>query len=166
MRSWPRVVIRTFAVLNMLLGIEGLLALLISAYARVRADPWPQDPPYFAEAYYLQAVINLALALITAWAAPYLWRLQERGRTMCNVLFCGEIVYFWATSLFFAFSFLFHGKESAFCHALAVSGGAGNMGIGLQLATAYPLVGIVLINLAYRRLGGPTPVVKFSSQGL
>lgn len=159
MHSWPRAVIRTFAVLNILLGLFGLLALLTSAYGRLRIDPWRQDPPYFAQAYYLQSVINLIFVVTAIWVGPQLWRLRPRAKAICNILFCAEIGYFWAGVIIFLVGVLHGGEASVLSHALEVSGGAGNMGIGLQLATGYPLIALVGINIAYRRLKSQTPAV-------
>jgi hypothetical protein len=152
MQRWPRVAIRTFAVLNIFLGVFGLLALLSSMYGRVRLNPWSQNPPYFAQAYYLQAAMNLVFVLIAIWTGPHLWRLRERGRTICNILFCAEIAYFWGGTLLCTLAFFIQGKEPLFCHALAVSAGGGNMGVVLQQITAYPLIALIVLNLAYARL--------------
>jgi hypothetical protein len=153
MGSWPRFVIRTFAVLNMCFGLSGLLVLVVYQYVPLEVmNPWDQHPPYFVKAYYFQVAINLVFVLTAIWSAFPLWRLRQLGKTICNILFCGEIGYFWVGASAFAISALLNIKPSVVSEFILGSAGPGNTGIGLQLVCGYPLIALVGINIGYRRL--------------
>lgn len=152
MKSWPRTVIRTFAVLSILFGVDGLLSLLSSVYIHIRVNAWDQSPRHFAEIYFLRSAINLVFVLTAIWVGPQLWRLRPRARVIANVLFSAEILYFGADLAGFLILHFLGAKGATLSLALGASEGSGSMGVALQNITAYPLIALVGINIAYRRL--------------
>jgi hypothetical protein len=154
MNTRPRLVIRAFAVLNIFLGVVGLLALLSSIYGQVRINPWDQNPPYFAQVYYLRCAINLVLVAGVIWAGPQLWLLRERGRRFCNILFSAQIGYFVVDVLIGVIRGFFQlgAPVSDVRRALGATAGTGNMGLGPQLIIVYPILALVLVNKAYGKL--------------
>jgi hypothetical protein len=152
-KSWPAATIRAFAILNLLMGLEGLAALLDSVITRLTCDPWPQDPPYLAQAYYMRSAINLVFVILTIVSGVYLWRLRRRGWTMCKVLFIGQIAYFFIDWFDFLLSWVMGEQGALLSRAFGASGGTGNMGTAIQTITAYPVIALIGLMIAYGRLG-------------
>jgi len=152
-KPWPAVTIRVFAVLNLLLGLEGFASLLNSVTLRLTYDPWPQDPPYLAQAYYFRSAINLVFIVLTILGGLDLWRVDRRGWTVCKVLFIGQIAYFFLLDGF-AFLLLWPmgGRASLVSMALGASAGTGNMGTALQTITGYPVIALIGLKIAFGRL--------------
>ncbi len=153
MRSWWKAAIRLFGILNILFASLGLV-LLIGGFLEpsVRSQK-VGDPRYYVEAYYAYTGINFLFLLLLIVAGIFLWRLQNRGRVLSNLLFCLLIIYWVASSalgLFLSMS----PREGAvrIGSSMAAAAGTGNMGIAPLLMPGYPLIGLVVINLAYRRL--------------
>jgi hypothetical protein len=149
---WPAVTIRIFAVLNLLLGLEGLAALLHSLTNGLVYDPWSQDPLYYAQAYYFRSAINLVFVVFTILGGLYLWRVDRRGWTVCKVLFIGEIAYFFLGWFDFVFYWVLGEQARAVRMALAASAGTGNMGTVLQTITGYPVIALIGLKIAYSKL--------------
>lgn len=160
-KSWPFVTIRIFAILNFLMGLVGLAALVISLAARVRYNPWPQDPQYLAQAYYSRVVINILFLVLTILAGVYLWRVKRRGWTVCKILFIGEILYFFIGWFDFVLFWIMGEQASVVSMAFGASGGTGNMGTAIQTITGYPVIALIGLKIAYSRLGhAPTSTAE------
>jgi hypothetical protein len=152
-RSWPVVTIRVFAVLNLVMGLLGFALLLNSIGIRLTYSPWPQDPPYLAQAYYVRSAINLLFVVLTLLGGIYLWGLRGGGWNLCKVLFISEIAYFFLNWFDYPLLLLaFGSKASLVSMALAASEGTGNMGTGPQTLTGYPVIALVALKIAYGRL--------------
>ena len=152
MPFWPYKLIRIFAVFNIAFGIIGIAAVLSFLYGRLWLGNLPLALPYYAEAYLFKSGINVLFALAAIWAGPQLWRFRPRAKTVCNVLFCGEIAYFCAGVVLFVIATLWDGKLSVLSNAVERSAATADVGIVLQLATGYPVIALVGINLAYKRI--------------
>jgi hypothetical protein len=151
-RSWPRVTIRAFSVLNLLLGFEGLAALLTTVATRWQYGPFPGDSLYYAEAFYFRSALNLVFIVLTVLAGIYLWRDQRRGWALCKVLFISEIAYFFLDGFNWPLSLVFGNKASLISDALAATAGTGNMGIVLQTITGYPVIALLALKIAFDNL--------------
>ncbi len=155
-KLWPAVIIRIFAALNFLMGLVGLAALLTSVRTRLTFDPWPQNPLYLAQAYYIRSGINVVFVALTVLGGVYLWRLSRRGWTVCKVLFIGQIAYFFIGWFDFLLFWPMGDRASLVSMAFGASAGTGNMGIVFQTITGYPVIALIALKLAYRRLLGGT----------
>jgi hypothetical protein len=150
--SWPTVTIRVFAVLNLLMGLAGFAALLDSVVIRLTYDPWKQNPPYLAQAYYFRSAINLLFVMLTILGGIYLWRLHRRAWGICKVLFIGQIAYFFLEWYDFPLLMLFGEKAPLVSMALEASRGTGNMGTAFQTLTGYPVIALIGLKIAFGRL--------------
>jgi hypothetical protein len=151
-KLWPVVTIRVFAVLNLLLGVEGLAALLDIVAKTLGHGPRPQAQPFYAQAFYLRSLVNLVFVVLTILAGVNLFHLSRRGWSMCKVLFGGEIAYFFLDWLNFPLLLAFGQKASRVCDALGASAGTGNMGTALQTITGYPVIALIALKIAFGRL--------------
>jgi len=151
-KSWPPVTIRIFAGLNLLMGLVGLILLLGSVRTTLTFDPWSQDPPFYAQAYYIRTGINVVFLVLTILGAVHLWRLRRRGWTVCKVLFIGQIAYFFIDWFDFLLLWPMGDRASALSMAFAASAGTGNMGTNLQTITGYPVIALIALKIAYGRL--------------
>ena len=73
------------------------------------------------------------------------------GVTVCNVVFVAEILYF------VIIGFLWGSLPRPISMSVAAATGVGNMGLGPQLASAYPLIALVCLNAARWRLKRQRP---------
>lgn len=157
MRIWPAMLIRTFSMLNIFLVLTGLFFLLQTALFFAARVPRPDDPASFAEAYYVRTVINVFCLLILLLASKPLWQLEPRGLRICNLVFAFEIAYFvTSAALGLSLELSDGGTRSQIAASIAATGGIGNMGLSLQLITGYPVVGLIVLNIAYRKLNKRT----------
>jgi hypothetical protein len=156
-KSWPAVTIRVFAILNLVLGLQGFAALINSVTLRLTYNPWPQDPVYLAQAYYGRCAINFLFIVLTIIGGVYLWRVQRRGWTVCKVLFIGQIAYFFLDWFEFALLLPFGERAPLVSMALGASAGTGNIGISLQTLTGYPVIALIVLKIAYDRVPGAPP---------
>ena len=151
-KSWPTTIIRTFAVLNLLMGLWGLYALVSSVNNTLRYSPWDQDPPYYAQAYYARSAINLVFVILTILGGIYLWRVDWRGWKVCKPLFIGQIIYFFLSLLGSVLLLATGERGRLVSRALAASEGTGNMGTTLQTITGYPVIALIGLWIAYGKL--------------
>ena len=151
-KSWPAVTIRVFAVLNLLMGLLGFAALLDSIIRRLMYNPWPQEPPYLAQAYYVRSIINFFFVILTVVGGIFLWRKRWRGWVICKVLFIGQIAYFLADLFRFPLLLLFGERGRLVSKALGASWGTGNMGTVFQTLTGYPVIALIGLKIAFGKL--------------
>ena len=165
-KKWPAIVIRVFGVLNVLMGLIGVAALMTSLILRLQFDPWPQDPLYLAQAYYIRSGINLVFVVLTILGGIYLLRVQQRGWTVCKVLFFGEIAYFFVGWYDFLLYWALGDQARLILKAFGASGGTGNMGTGIQIITGYPVIALIGLSIAYARLRhAPTSTGRVAQAG-
>jgi hypothetical protein len=151
-KSWPAVIIRIFAAINLLMGLVGLVALWASVRTTLKFDPWSQDPPFYAQAYYTRSGINVVFVVLTILGGLYLWRLGRRGWTVCKVLFIAQIVYFFIGWFDFLLPLAMGDRASAVSRAFGACRGTGDMGTNLQVITGYPVIALIGLKIAYGRL--------------
>jgi hypothetical protein len=155
-KLWPTLTIRVFAVLNLLLGLEGFAAMLTTVTWTLMRDAWSQDPPFYAQAFYFRSAVNLVFVVLTLVGAVYLWRLDQRGWRVCKTLFIAEIAYFFLDWYDFPLIWALGKRGPLVSMALAASAGTGNMGTTLQVITAYPVIGLITLKIAYGKLAWAT----------
>jgi len=147
MPSKPKVVLRILALLTALEALGALLAvgLSVSTYSLVK-DRFGSDYPHFGEIYMALVLANVLIIGLLFVSAFLLWRLQRRGLFLLILTLGIELVY------------LIGLMGALLSHESAIT--AELMGVGLrvlilQILTAYPLMAVVLLILAYRYLGIP-----------
>jgi len=154
MRGWARNVIYGLAIVNVaLIGagtyfeLEGL----------VRFRDWgrPGNPPYYLAVFCTENALNAAFLGALLIGSLLLWRRPRAGRWTCTAVFAGEIVYV-VGSVVFEFIAHFRGGQAALIEwAMGATGGTGNMGIALQMISGYPIIALVLLNLAFAKGAKP-----------
>jgi hypothetical protein len=155
MRPWAARTIRAFAIVNVLLVMFGLYLLVGTVLRHYGLPPNPSAPAYYHQAFYGRSIINLLFLLALLAGSGFLWRLKRAGLTICNAVFALEILYFVGDALLDIILWMVGGKPALFAHGLAAAGGTGNMGIGPQLLTGYPIIALIALNIAYRKLHRP-----------
>ena len=86
-------------------------------------------------------------------AGYWLIKVHRRGAVFSNYLFSLEILYFLGSAwISLALSMSSNATAASIGMSLGAVGGTGNMGTALQELTAYPLIALVTLNIARRRL--------------
>lgn len=152
MRPWAGVVLRAFAIVNVLFATFGLYFLVRTVLGVYASGPRPDHLPFYPQAFYGRSIINLLFLLALLVGSVFLWRLQRRGLVICNIVFAGEILYFLATVLFGFASIFATGIIALIGDSIAATAGTGNMGINAQLLTGYPIIALIVLNIAFRKL--------------
>jgi len=84
-----------------------------------------------------------------------LLRTDRRGLRVCNFLFVAEVLYWIGTPLigfYLTMSLTTRRWAAGVSSSVAGATGIGNMGLAPQILTGYPIIALVLLNLAFRRL--------------
>jgi len=152
MRPWAARTIRAFAIVNVLLVMFGLYFLVRTVLRVYTMGAHDDLLAYYAQAFYGRSIINLLFLLALLAGSAFLWRLQRRGLWICNIVFGGEILYLFATDLFIVLSIFVGGKIALIGDSMAASAGTGDMGINAQVLTGYPIIALIVLNIAYRKL--------------
>lgn len=146
--NWPFFTLRAFAVANFIVAALGSFFLLGSVYAVTRAGALRNTPetPYFVPSFWTMTAINVCFLGLLVMGGFYLLRPRMLGVALCNAVFISEILYFLSISLFFWGPAL----PKNVSISIAAATGVGNMGLGPQLISAYPLFALRGLNLARR----------------
>ncbi|MBI3405097.1 MAG: hypothetical protein HY046_06525 [Acidobacteria bacterium] len=152
---WAFITVRAFAVFNALFGGLGLALLADGLFRFFFMGRAFYNEAYYPEVFLIKTTINLICVLMLLVAAVFLWRLERRGLLLSNSVFCLELVYFIFVDSWLEQWLMMSGNEraQAIGHAIGATGGTGNMGIAPQIITGFPVMGLILLNLAYSRLG-------------
>ena len=109
--------------------------------------------PYLLQMFYLFNALDFICLVIGLVSAVPLWRLKRSGLFSCNLLFGFELLYF------FVIAFLqltFGGSSNQVLKGMAMSmagaTGIGGLGLALQYVTAYPVIALIALNVAYHKL--------------
>ena len=149
MRGWAVKLVRAIAITNALFVVGGLYLLADSLLRHHQFGQWAAHAPYYNPSFYLQTLVNLVFLVGLAVGSISLWRLSPAGRRICNVVFGGEIVYFLGSAIFSLAAMLHGGTLGLIGQAIGVTG---DMGINLQLITAYPVIALIVMNFAFRKI--------------
>jgi hypothetical protein len=144
--KWPSWVFRFIGLANLLFVSLGLFLMGGSALG-VKAGRVGNDPtqPYFLQVFWTMTTINFVLLLWLALGSIRLLQLRVQGATICISVFVTEILYFLIVAfLWFPFS-------RPLSMSIAGASGVGDMGIGPQVITGYPLIALGGLILAARR---------------
>lgn len=154
MKSWPRVTLRTFAVLHILMASEGLALGTVHQLRQLLSGAILTNvaEPYVHQVFLVDTTFDAFCLVLLIPAGLALWRLDRRGVRLSNVILGSEIVYLLLESqLTVWLQFLGH-KAALIGLSIAAATGIGGLGTALQLMTGYPLVGLIAINVAWRKL--------------
>jgi len=152
MRPWAARTIRAFAIVNVLLVMFGLYLLVGTVLRDYGLPPDPTAPAYYHQAFYGKSIINLLFLIALLAGSRFLRRLERRGLWICNIVFTGEILYFLGTVAFEVFSGFAGGEIALIGFSMGAAGGTGDMGISPQTLTGYPIIALIVLNIAYRKL--------------
>lgn len=144
-------VFRGLAVITALQAVAGLflVSLGLSSYTTTRAS-FGADYPYFGLIYVALTAVNVSVLVLLFTSALRIWRLQRRGLFLLVLTLCFEFAYFAALTIANT-----NMQRDELSMAGAVLIGTGMMALVPQLFTAYPLIALVLLMLAYRYVGIP-----------
>ncbi len=152
--NWAKRILRLFGILHLLYGGLGLYLLFHGVFLSLSLGSLHRVPPTYApyrlEAYILRTSINLIFLIILVIAGLLLLRARRQGVRLSNVLFIAMIVY--VLDPFYLGLF-----GEAFRSSMAATAGTGGVGITLQIVTGYPLICLIALNLAARKLPKPAP---------
>jgi len=152
MRPWAARTIRAFAIVNVLLVMFGLYLLVGTVLRHHGLPPNPTAPAYYSQAFYGKSIVNLLFLIALVAGSRFVWRLKRQGLWICNIAFTGEIIYFVVDVAFSLFSQFAGGEIALIGLSMGAAGGTGDMGIGPQLLTGYPIIALIALNIAYRKL--------------
>jgi len=144
--KWPAFVFRGFGIANLIFASVGLLFLAESAFAiRQRLVGNMPDQPYFLLVFWTMTTVNIVLLTFLIFGGIRLLQLRTLGVVVCNAVFAGEIAYFIAVSILWF-------PANHLSMSIAAATGIGSMGLSPQLICGYPVVALIFLNLARRRL--------------
>jgi len=134
----------------------GGLALLIPTFIKLRSpqgEGVPGSPPPPAWVLEFMTAANVAFAAMLILCATLLWKLKPTGLRLLIGTFCLELFYYLclAAALLWL-GFAQGGSQRPFALQIASMIGVGNLVVGIQISTAYPLVAGILIFYCYRSL--------------
>jgi hypothetical protein len=149
MQDWSYSVIRVFGYFNLLFGMTGTVLIL-------HGIPRSHDPgelPYVWFLFYLCTAINLLFLVALMLAGYWLVRLRRSGVILSNYVFSLEIIYWISTALGgLALTMSKHPTAIVIGQSLGTVGGTGDIGTALQFISAYPIIGLIGLNITRRRL--------------
>jgi hypothetical protein len=142
----PFFTLRAFAAANFIVAALGLFFLLGSVYAGARAGALRNTPenPYFVPSFWTMTAINVCFLGLLVVGGFYLFKPRMLGVAVCNAVFISEILYFLSLSLWGL------ALPKNISMSIAAATGVGNMGLGPQLISGYPLFALGGLNLARR----------------
>jgi len=156
--TWPKITIRTIALGNVLIGGFGLFLQIDSVIRFSQRHQFTATRPYETYAYWATICIGFVFVSLTLLSGFFLWQTGRPALRLCNWLFGSQVVY-WVGSSMLDVRLLTSKSELA--HRLGMSIGAvsgvGNVGLGPQVLSLYPVWVLVLLNLAYWRMGKAEP---------
>jgi len=163
--TWPKITIRTIALGNVVMGGFGLFLQIDGVIRSSLRHQFTATRPHETYAYWVIACMCFAFVSLTLLSGFLLWRAGRPALRLCNWLFGSQLVY-WVGSSVLDVRLLT--SKSEWAHRLVTSIGAvsgvGNVGLGPQVLSLYPVWVLVLLNLAYWRMGKAEPsTVKISA---
>lgn len=160
MRSWPKITLRIFGVLHVVMGLLGISGVVWGYldYALRAQGPNPRYP-YALQFYCVYTIVVLLCLVFLIRAGVALWRVEPRGRWLSNVVLGFEVISSlaeWETIIFLLP--LWGEKAKLVADSMLAASGIGAFGTQVQTLTGYPLIALLATNIAYRKLyPSPTP---------
>ncbi len=147
-----KLLIRTFGVLHLIYGTAGYVFLVDAAIRIFHGGVHFGKFPYERQAYYVMTGANVLLVSTLILAGCWLVRLLRRGVVLSNFVLTIEVLY-WLASTFASHALAMHGNRAAeIGYSIGAVAGIGDMGTNAQFLTGYPLIALVVLNIARRRL--------------
>jgi hypothetical protein len=139
--------LRALRVLNLVFAGVGLLAAVANLVGRYSLpDSFVSEyAPFVQYRLPMMAMSSICLSLLLAYAGQQLKGRSHRAILLCQITFVVEILYL--LMVWSAWRLPFSMLSPA-----VVAAGLVNLGLALQVVTAYPLIGLVLLTLADRQL--------------
>lgn len=135
--------LRILCLLNLLFAAVGLVGLLLNSigYHKLPESFIDSEAPFMVHRFPLMAVASLVLLIPLAYAGFQLWRPSRRAIVISNIVFVAEIAYF---------LWIWHSWKLAVSPLTlaVVASGLVNIGLALQVIIAYPVLGLIVVNLA------------------
>jgi len=150
MNSWAMRAIRSIGLFNVILGVSGLT---LAANGLLRATPSSSNELFYAEVKLARLATSMLLLLALTLGGLFLLRAQRKGVSLTNVVLGVEMAYLMLSSgvgLFLSMSQ--NQRAASIGNAMAATAGTGNIGLAPQMIIVYPVVALIVLNLAYRRL--------------
>ena len=158
MITCPKIIIRTIALVNIVMGGFGLFLQIDGVIRSSLRHQFNAAGPYETYAYWGIVCICFAFVSLTLLSGFLLWRTGRPALRLCNWLFGSELVYWVGSSMLVVMLLTSKGEWT---HRLGMSIGAvsgvGNVGLGPQILFLYPVWVLVLLNLAYWLMGKAEP---------
>lgn len=145
---WPYFVFRGFGIANFIFACLGLLFLASSVFeVREGVISNTSEFPYLLLAFWTMTTVNLLFLTFLVFGGIRLLQLRTLGIAVCNVVFAAEIAYFMALGILWGAAF-----PPSVSRSIAAATGVGSMGLSPQVICGYPLLALIFLNLARRRL--------------
>ena len=145
-----RVIVKVVGVFNILFGLIGIYLVADGVGRSWRHTvAATSERAYSPSGYYVPLIINLLFVSLLLASGILLLRARRKGVVLSNTVFLGEIGY-WAFVLVVPLVLI--GGESTKSLSQPIGSVAANMGIAPQVLVGYPLLGLVFLNLAHRKL--------------
>jgi len=156
--TWPKITIRTIAIGNVVMGGFGLFLQIDGAIRFTQRHQFTATEPYETYAYWVIVCIGFVFLSLTLLSGLFLWRTDRRALRLSNWLFGSQFGY-WVGSSMLDVMLLTSKSEWAHRFVMSIAGasGIGNVGFGPQVLSLYPVWVLVLLNLAYWRMGKAEP---------
>ena len=164
-RNWQKPTILGFGCANLFFGAVGVYFQVGVVLSFLRHDRPTADEPYLPQAFYIMTAMDFVSLVILAVAGFYLLRLNQKGVLLCNMVFIYEIGSF-VLSSGLTLAFLMAGGEWTLVgNSMAGAGGIGSMGTSPQFLTGYPLIGLIVLNIARQGLNAHVKTERAGSHG-
>lgn len=149
MKRYSAIIVTVFAIANSLFASRGGWFVFETVSNYIRVTTRSSNPIVvthsFAVTFFIVTGINVLFLCLLIVATMLLLRFRLSGITFCIAVFVAEIVYYIGiTPLAMSGISLF--KDLGEVEAI------GNMGLGPQILTGYPLIGLVILVLVRRNL--------------
>jgi hypothetical protein len=151
MTAWERPLTRSFGVLHLIYGAVGIYFL---SQTFLRIPRWAQLDryPYERHAFYFDITLEILFICALIVAGVLLIQLCRPGVILSNYVFAIEIALFVAESLLSLGLAMRGGSAAAIGMSMGAVAGIGHMGTAAQFITGYPIIALVGLNIARRRL--------------
>lgn len=144
-QKWAFSVMRIFGAANLILAVAGFLLVASIVWRKLRLS-LGSSVPYVEQFFWVMTIINLVFLSILVITGVRLCRRDVAAVRICNWLFGAEILYFFLIAAFWIM------LPEPLAKGVAGASGGGDMGIAPQILTGYPVIAIIALNLAARRI--------------
>jgi len=112
--------------------------------------------PFHVEAFYTMLSIDFLSNVVLCVAGVLLLRLARPGLALCNVLFIFEIAYTFIVSEIKLSLGDAPGRAGLIAEAMGALVGVATLGTAPQELVGYPIIALIALNIAFRKLKGTT----------